>query len=379
MPPDATCLAEEGIVIPPCHLFREGRDGFESIAVLLGSGPWPTRNLPHNLADLHAQAAAIRRGVAALKELAGAHSVPVVRAQLSGLVERCRQAFREVLLRRPLAHEQAQEELDDGTVIRVSASREGDRLILDFSGTSPVHPGNLNASPGIVMSAALYCLRLWTQSNLPLNEGMLADVELRVPDGCFLNPFFPADPEACPAVVGGNVETSQRLVDTILKLFGIQAASQGTMNNFIFGDARFGYYETIAGGSGAGPDHDGASGLHTHMTNTAITDPEILERRYPVRLHRFSIRAGSGGAGLHRGGDGVVREFEFLAPMEVSLLTQRRVTGPYGWADGAPGKPGCQTLIRANGQTEILPSIAAVSVEPGDRILMETPGGGGYG
>jgi 5-oxoprolinase (ATP-hydrolysing) len=380
MPPDATRLAEEGTVIAPMYLFRNGQDRFREIADLLTSGPWPTRNLAHNLADLHAQAAAIRQGVTALQELARNYSVAVVRTHLQALMERSRQAFREALRRQPLAAAQAREELDDGSVIQIQVQREGDRFILDFSGTSPVHPGNLNATPAIVRSAVLYCLRLWTGADLPLNEGMLADVEFLIPEGCFLRPVFPADPANCPAVVGGNVETSQRLVDTVLKLFGIQAASQGTMNNLIFGDARFGYYETIAGGAGAGPDYDGASGLHTHMTNTAITDPEILERRYPVRLRRFAIRPGSGGMGRHRGGDGVIREFDFLAPLDLSLLTQRRKSGPYGWAGGDPGQPGRQTLFRA-GQLhgEALDSSTALLVQPGDRLVIETPGGGGWG
>ncbi len=380
MPPDASCLAEEGIVLAPGYLFRGGENRFESIVEILRSGPWPTRNLAHNLADLLAQAAAIRRGVESLQALVAIHSAPVVREQLAALMELGRQSFREAWSRQPFAHTEAREELDDGTVIQVQAQREGERLIFDFTGTSPVHPRNLNASPAIVRSAVLYALRLWTQSRLPLNEGLLADIEIRLPSGSFLNPHFPADPCLCPAVVGGNVETSQRVVDTLLKLFGIQAASQGTMNNLLFGDARSGYYETIAGGAGAGPNYDGASGIHTHMTNTAITDPEILERRYPVRLRQFSLRSGSGGAGLHRGGDGVIREFEFLAPLEVSLLTQRRVSGPYGWDGASGGCPGRQTLLRGGGaEPEVLPSSAAVSVNHGWRIILETPGGGGYG
>jgi 5-oxoprolinase (ATP-hydrolysing) len=382
MPPDARCLEEEGVVIPPNFLFRGGKDRFADIAKILRSGPWPTRNLAHNLADLQAQAAAIHRGVAALGQLLQTHSAATVRSQLAALIALGRQSFREALARQPLANTTAREELDDGTIIQVRASREKDRLIFDFTGTGTVHPLNLNATPAIVRSAVLYCLRLWTQSRLPLNEGLLEDVEIRLPHGSFLHPEFPADPGRCPAVVGGNVETSQRIVDTLLKLFGIQAASQGTMNNFLFGDSRSGYYETIGGGSGAGPEADGASGLHTHMTNTAITDPEILEQRYPVRLHQFALRTDSGGSGRYRGGDGLVREFEFLAPLEISLLTQRRVTGPYGWHGGAPGQPGRQTLIRPTPEgllREALPSSAALTVQPGWRLVIETPGGGGYG
>ncbi len=211
-----------------------------------------------------------------------------------------------------------------------------------------------------------------------MNEGFFRPVEIRVPAG-LLDPPFPADPARAPAVVGGNVETSQRIVDTILKAFGLAACSQGTMNNLVFGDGRFGYYETVCGGAGAGPSWDGAAAVHTHMTNTRITDPEVLEHRYPVRLERFAIRRGSGGAGHHRGGDGAVRELTFLAPMSLSLLTQHRVERPYGMEGGEPGQPGRQRLVRATGEVVDLPSIAAAEVEPGDRLILETPGGGGWG
>jgi 5-oxoprolinase (ATP-hydrolysing) len=192
-----------------------------------------------------------------------------------------------------------------------------------------------------------------------------------------LNPDVSGDAARDPAVVGGNVEVSQRLVDTLIKALQLQACSQGTMNNLLFGNERFGYYETIAGGAGAGTGYDGASALHTHMTNTAITDPEILELRYPVRLRRFSIRRGSGGEGRWRGGDGVVREFEFLATLTVSLLTQHRNAGPFGLNGGADGEPGRQTMTHADGSTELLPSSASTMVHSADRLVMETPGGGG--
>ncbi|MEM7145165.1 MAG: hydantoinase B/oxoprolinase family protein [Verrucomicrobiota bacterium] len=232
--------------------------------------------------------------------------------------------------------------------------------------------------PAIVQSAVLYALRLFVQSQLPLNEGLLHDVHITLPP-CFLNPDFPADPDQCPPVVGGNVETSQRLVDTLLKALNLQACSQGTMNNLIFGDDTFGYYETIAGGAGAGPGYNGAHALHTHMTNTAITDPEILEHRYPARLLKFAIRQNSGGNGASRGGDGVIREFEFLAPLTVSLLTQHRTQSPYGLAGGGPAQPGRQTLFPASGAATTLHPSAQVEVAPGDRLRIETPGGGAWG
>lgn len=377
MPPDAANLEEEGVVITPRYLFESGESKLDGLVNLLTSAPYPTRNPEDNRADLMAQAAANLRGVEALQTLAATYGHDVIQHHLGQLTEQAHQSFEDALANKPLAADYAVEQLDGGARICVAARKSEGRLILDFEGTSPRQASNLNATPAIVRSALLYCLRLWTDSELPLNEGLIRDLEVRLPE-CFLNPDFPEDPRACPAVVGGNVETSQRLVDTVLKLFGIQACSQGTMNNFIFGNPRFGYYETIAGGAGAGPGYDGASALHTHMTNTAITDPEIIEKRYPVRLRRFAIREGSGGAGQYRGGDGVIREFEFVEPLEVSLLTQHRVIAPYGLEGGVEGKTGQQVLVGAEGERE-LESQAAVSVQAGDRIVIETPGGGGWG
>ncbi len=228
-------------------------------------------------------------------------------------------------------------------------------------------------------SAVLYVLRLMLQEDLPLNEGLIEPIELVLPKGSLLNPNFTGDASRDPAVVGGNVEVSQRVVDTLIKAMRLQACSQGTMNNTLFGNERFGYYETIAGGAGAGHGYDGASALHTHMTNTAITDPEIVEQRYPVRLRQFAIRRGSGGTGRWHGGDGVVREFEFLEPLTISLLTQHRASGPFGVDGGGDGQPGKQTLVRASGAMETLGSSASLRVEAGDRLIVETPGGGGAG
>ena len=308
-----------------------------------------------------------------LGELLREHGAVTVREQFDHLKDRSLFALREHLVRFGERDVSAEETLDDGTAIRVSIRCGQGNLSISFAGSAGTHPGNLNATPAILQSAVLYVLRLWTQSSVPLNEGLMRAVEIDLPHG-FLNPVFDEDPLKCPAVVGGNVETSQRVVDTLLKALGVQACSQGTMNNFLFGDDRFGYYETICGGSGAGPGYDGSSGLHTHMTNTAITDPEILEQRYPVRLWRFALRPGSGGEGQWRGGDGIVREVEFLRPLQVSLLTQHRVVAPYGMEGGGCGERGRQTL---NGKD--LPGIVAFAAEPGDRLVIETPGGGGFG
>ncbi len=373
MPPAATRLAEEGVVFAPCHLIRGGESCFDDIAGVLTNAPFPTRRLSDNLADLNAQLAANRRGVAMLESLLDEHGAAIVKEQFAHLKDRSLEALRGHLVRFGDREVTAEEPLDDGTPIRVSLRCDGAHLAISFAGSGAVHPGNLNATPAILQSAVLYVLRLWTQSPVPLNEGLMRAVSIDLPEG-FLNPPFDDDPMRCPAVVGGNVETSQRVVDTLLKALGVQACSQGTMNNFLFGDGSFGYYETICGGSGAGPGYDGTSGLHTHMTNTAITDPEILELRYPVRLHRFALRRGSGGRGRWQGGDGIVREVEFLKPLQVSLLTQHRVVAPYGCEGGEAGACGRQAL---NG--EELPGIAAFAAKAGDRLVIETPGGGGWG
>tara|TARA_R110000850_G_scaffold66959_46_gene148692 strand:- start:3293 stop:4942 length:1650 start_codon:yes stop_codon:yes gene_type:complete len=373
MPPAATCLAEEGVVIHPTHLVDTGESRLDQIAEILTSAPYPTRNLRDNLADLNAQLASNRRGESLLTQMIEVNGKDLCRFEMQHLKQQSVNALSHHLDQTGFTAGAAIEELDDGTTIQVEITCQNGSLTIDFEGTSLAHPGNLNATPAIVQSAILYSLRLWTQSKVPLNEGLLDSVDIRLPE-CFLNPVFNSDSTQSPAVVGGNVETSQRLVDTLLKALNLEACSQGTMNNVIFGDESFGYYETICGGSGAGNGYHGTSGLHTHMTNTAITDPEILEQRYPVRLHQFGLRPGSGGSGLWHGGDGIIREIEFLKRLHISLLTQHRVVPPYGLDGGAAGQVGKQTL---NGNP--LPGVAAFESAPGDRLVIETPGGGGYG
>lgn len=375
MPATAKCLAEEGVVLEPQFLVRAGESCFEAVARRLQDATYPTRNLADNLADLHAQLAANQLGVDRLRELAGADSRSL-RAALSEILDHSAEVMRAFLPQ--VRSGVAEQTLDDGSRLCVQVASTADRLRLDFTGSAATHPRNLNATRAIVHSVVLYCLRLLLREDLPLNEGLLKPVDIVLPEGSLLNPVFTGDPARDPAVVGGNVEVSQRLVDTLLLAFQLQACSQGTMNNMLFGDGRFGYYETVAGGTGAGPEGEGADGVHSHMTNTAITDPEILEQRYPVRLWRFALRQGSGGVGLHRGGEGVVREFEFLAPLTVSLLTQHRASGPYGMAGGGDGLPGRQTLIR-EGEATVLPGCASLEVRRGDRLRLETPGGGGWG
>ena len=250
---------------------------------------------------------------------------------------------------------------------------------IDFTGTGPVIDGNLNANRAIVTAAVIYVLRLLVDEDIPLNHGVLRPIEIVLPT-CLLNPPPGETPELSPAVAGGNVETSQRVVDVLLGALGVAGASQGTMNNVVFGDASFGYYETICGGSGATAQGPGASAVQVHMTNTRLTDPEVLERRFPVRLREFSVRRGSGGAGRNHGGDGAVRRLEFLRPLTLSLLSQRRGPHPpYGAAGGEPGALGQNRLQRADGSVIGLAGIAQVHVAPGDVLTIETPGGGGFG
>ncbi len=378
VPPDARSLAEEGVVIPPTLLVDGGVPRWDAVERLLTAGPHPSRALEDNLADLRAMLAATLRGREALVRLANNVGPAHVAEHMDAIRRQAARQVEAVLERMPDGRYKGRQLLDDGSPLAATLTIEGNKGVLDFAGSAPVHPGNLNATPAIVHSVVMYVLRLLVEVELPLNEGLLEPVEILIPRG-ILDPGYAADPTRCPAVVGGNVETSQRLADTLLEALGIAGCSQGTMNNLSFGNASFGYYETVGGGSGAIKGHDGASGVHSHMTNTRITDPEVLEHRYPVRLQRFAIRRKSAGAGRWRGGDGLVREIEFLAPLELSILSQHRVQAPYGAAGGASGAVGHQTIIGADGGRRELAGIDACEVAPGERLILETPGGGGYG
>lgn len=379
MPADARTLAEEGIVIPPRHLIRGGDSLFDDIEHLLRSGPHPSRAVEENLADLRAQVAANRHGAQLLTSLAQQAGVAEVRKQMHALRSRAARLAREAMNRLPDLDRTEIESLDDGTTIRIRVHSAGDTVAIDFTGTDPVHVGNLNATPAIVRSAVMYVLRVLIGEALPLNEGLLEAVTITNPRDSLLDPIFSDDPHEAPAVVGGNVETSQRIVNALLRAFGVMADSQGTMNNVVFGNDRFGYYETIGGGSGAGPGFDGSSGVHSHMTNTRITDVEVLEHRYPVRLDRFAIRCGSGGVGAQRGGDGIIRAMTMLTPVSLSVLSQHRTAGPAGMQGGDAGTVGRQWIARANGTREELASLASAELDAGDHFTIETPGGGGWG
>jgi len=379
MPPSATRLVEEGTIIPPTFLFRNGVMDWSELDAVFTSAKWPTRNLAENKADLLAAVAANRTGAERLLELSDKLGSDRLIDSMRRLRDHARVRMGKELGSWSTDAMESVEALDDGSILRVSIRRISNKLVFDFTGTSDIHQGNLNATPAIVHSAVMYVLRTLISDDLPLNEGLLDDVDILIPDGCMLNPVFGDDDAGNPAVVGGNVETSQRLVDTLLKPFGRMACSQGTMNNLLFGNERFGYYETICGGTGAGPDFDGTSGVHHHMTNTRITDPEVMEWRYPAVLEEFSIRKGSGGVGLHRGGEGVVRKIRFTETVELSVLSQHRRIAPYGLNGGSDGAVGRQWIERADGRIEELDGIDQARLEAGDAIVIETPGGGGCG
>jgi 5-oxoprolinase (ATP-hydrolysing) len=379
MPPFSKNLAEEGVLIRNFKVIDSGRSRLEELGGLLASGPYPSRAVEDNLADIAAQIAANQQGVRDLAAMTQRYSFPVVEAYMKHIQAAAERKMRAALAAMPSGRREFVDYLDDGSPIRVAITLHGDSATIDFTGTGPVLSGNLNANRSIVTAAVMYCFRCLIAEDIPLNQGVLAPIELILPES-FLNPPARASAEECAAVAGGNVETSQRVVDAILGALGAAAASQGTMNNLLFGDAAFGYYETICGGSGATADADGADAVHTHMTNTRLTDPEVLEQRFPVRVREFRIRRGSGGRGVRRGGDGVVRKIEFLRPLAVSLLTQRRGPyAPYGLAGGEPGALGHNTLVRRDGTTEHLPALAQYSAATGDMLIIETPGGGGWG
>ena len=383
MAPTSTRLGDEGVVIPPMHLVHRGIDRSMEVEDLLRNGKHPSRAVPENMADLSAQQAANQRGAQAMQELAELYGLELVTRYLEHIQQASEAKTRAWIESLPNGPRCFSDQMDDGTPIAVSIHRSVDyqgrsMLRIDFDGTGPTSNGNLNANSAIVSAAVMYVIRCAVADSLPLNSGVMRCVELVIPEG-ILNPKCVGNREDWPAVAGGNVETSQRVVDCLLGALGLAAASQGTMNNFLFGDSSFGYYETIGGGTGATPDAVGEDAVHSHMTNTRLTDVEVLEKRYPVQLVRFEIRKGSGGKGRNPGGNGLIRQVLALRPLEVSLVTSRRNTAPFGLNGGEAGKPGENWLIRNNGQRVRLGSSVQISIQAGDSILIETPGGGGMG
>ncbi|MBP7289823.1 MAG: hydantoinase B/oxoprolinase family protein [Nannocystaceae bacterium] len=368
MPPHAVTLAQEGVVLRGLPIVRGGSWREDELRAALAAGPWPARRPDENLADLQAQIAANRRGELLLHALALREGLPRVHAYMAHVQDQAAFAVGNAIAALGDGTYAFDDRSDDGTRIAVRLEIRDRTLAIDFTGTDAAVPNNANAPRAVTVAAVLYVLRTLVGQAIPLNRGCLRGVTLTIPAGSLLDP----PPDA--AVAAGNVETSQRVVDVLLAALGRKAASQGTMNNLTFGDGSFGYYETIGGGEGATADADGRDAVHTHMTNTRITDPEILEASTGVRVCSFAVRRGSGGRGHRRGGDGIVRELEFDRALEVSLLADRRVRPPFGLGGGEPGACG-QTRWGARA----LPGRIAFVVEPGDRVIVETPGGGGFG
>lgn len=380
LPPFSKNLAEEGVLIREFKLFDAGNSREPQLRELLTTAQFPTRSIHENLADISAQVAANNQGAHLLDDLISQYSQSVVLEYMNHIQNAAAKKMRMALADIPDGVYQRTDHLDDGSPISVSIIIKEDQAIVDFTGTGPVVPGNLNANRSIVTAAVLYVFRCLLQEDIPLNSGVLEPVQIIIPT-CLLNPQQFDAPEQCAAVVGGNVETSSRVVDVLLGALEIAAASQGTMNNLTFGDDTFGYYETICGGSGATQNADGADAVHTHMTNTRLTDPEVIENRYPVRIREFKIRRDSGGKGNHRGGDGITRRIEFLKPLQVSLLTERR--GPYppfGLHGGEAGELGQNTIKRnEHEKEELLAGKSQLDVQTGDILTIHTPGGGAFG
>ncbi|HRW61753.1 MAG TPA: hydantoinase B/oxoprolinase family protein, partial [Defluviicoccus sp.] len=373
MPPDSVSVEEEGILLDNVVLVEGGRFREDAIRALLAAGPYPARNPDQNIADLRAQIAANEKGVAELKRMVGDFGLDVVRGYMRHVQDNAEAEVRRVIDR--LHDGSFAYAMDNGAVVRVAVriDRDGRRATIDFTGTSPQQPNNFNAPPAVTTAAVLYVFRTLVDADIPLNGGCMRPLELIIPEGSMLAPQYPA------AVVAGNVETSQAVTDALFGALGVLAAAQGTMNNFTFGNERTQYYETICGGSGAGPGFDGTDAVHTHMTNTRLTDPEVLEWRFPVLLRELAIREGSGGKGHWRGGDGVIRTVEFREPMTAAILSGHRRIPPFGLAGGGNGLTGRNSIVRADGRTEPLQGADQALMQPGDAIVIETPGGGGFG
>jgi 5-oxoprolinase (ATP-hydrolysing) len=376
MPANSKSIVEEGIRLETFKLVDRGQFQDQGIRNRLTNNPYPTRNPDQNIADLQAQIAANAKGAQELQRLVDHYGTATVIAYMAHIQDNAELAVRQAigqLYQSGPADRQFEVPMDNGATIRVRIQLEPEAATIDFSGTSPQQPTNFNAPLAISKAAVLYVFRSLVSEPIPLNAGCLRPLSLIVPVGSLLNPIAPA------AVVAGNVETSQAIVDALYGALGVLAASQGTMNNFTFGTDQFQYYETICGGSGAGPTFAGTDAVQTHMTNSRLTDPEVLELRFPVLLESFGLRSGSGGAGRYRGGEGVRRCLRALVPMTAGILAGRRIHHPFGLAGGGDGAVGQTEVTRANGDRILLPSTATIELQPGDQITIETPGGGGFG
>jgi 5-oxoprolinase (ATP-hydrolysing) len=373
MPPFSRSIGEEGVLLDNFKLVEGGAMREHALLGLLCNAPHPARNPRQNLADLRAQIAANEKGAQELCRMVAEFGADTVERYMRHVQDNAEECVRRVIT--ALKDGEYTLTLDNGARIRVAVRVDAERRSaqIDFSGSSAQLPDNFNAPRAITVAAVLYVFRTLVNDAIPLNAGCLKPLEIVVPEGSMLNPNHPA------AVVAGNVETSTCVTNALYGALEVMAASQCTMNNFTFGNARYQYYETIAGGSGAGPGFAGTSVVQTHMTNSRLTDPEVLEFRFPVRLDSYEIRSGSGGAGRWRGGDGGVRRVRFLEPMTASILSNGRAHGAFGMAGGAPGAPGENRIERADGTVEVLGAIGQAEMRAGDVFVIATPGGGGYG
>jgi 5-oxoprolinase (ATP-hydrolysing) len=373
MPPFSRSIADEGVLLDNFKLVERGTMRERALLDILCNAPHPARNPRQNLADLRAQIAANEKGAQELGRMVAEFGADTVERYMRHVQDNAEECVRRVIT--ALKDGEYTLPLDNGArihvAVRVDAERRSARI--DFTGTSAQLPDNFNAPRAITVAAVLYVFRTLVNDEIPLNAGCLKPLEIVVPEGSMLNPNPPA------AVVAGNVETSTCVTNALYGALEVMAASQCTMNNFTFGNSRYQYYETIAGGSGAGPGFAGTSVVQTHMTNSRLTDPEVLEFRFPVRLDSYEIRGGSGGAGRWRGGEGGVRRVRFLEAMTASILSNGRAQGAFGMAGGAPGAPGENRIERADGTVEVLGAIGQAEMRPGDVFVIATPGGGGYG
>jgi len=373
MPAFSTQVDEEGVVIDNWLLVRDGELREAETCALLATAPHPSRNPEVNLADLRAQIAANERGVGELRKMVEHFGLDVVHAYMRHVQDNAEEAVRRVI--GALRDGEYRYQTDGGAVISVAVrvDRAARSAEIDFTGTSAQLPGNFNAPSSVAMAAVLYVLRTLVADEIPLNSGCLKPVRVIIPPGSMLAPEYPA------AVAAGNVETSQEITGALYAALGVMAEGSGTMNNVTLGNARHQYYETVASGSGAGPGFAGTDVVQTHMTNSRLTDPEVLEWRYPVRVESYAIRRGSGGAGRWAGGNGGRRELRLLEPMTVTTLASHRRVAPYGMAGGQPGALGRNWVERGDGSMVSMRGCDSVAVGAGDVFVIETPGGGGYG
>ena len=373
MPPNSTSISEEGILFDNFLLVEKGEFREQEVRVVLVSNSYPARNPDQNIADFQAQIAANEKGLQELQRMVNQYGLETVQAYMKFVQDNAEECVRKAI--DVLTDGEFSYKIDQGSVIKVQVTIDNQNrsATIDFTGTSEQLKTNFNAPKSVTQAAVLYVFRTLVNENIPLNAGCLKPLHLIIPEGSMLNPQYPA------AVVAGNVETSQVIVDALYGALGVLAASQGTMNNLTFGNEKYQYYETICGGSGAGINFNGTDAVQTHMTNSRLTDPEVLEFRYPVLVEEFKIRENSGGKGQYSGGNGVIRNIKFLEPMTANILSSHRKISPFGLAGGEVGKVGKNCVKRKDGTEEILNSTATVEMESGDHFIIETPGGGGFG